>query len=279
MHPEVPSGGEDDFRELRRVGEPRRFDFAPADHVALGEQLDLVDFEAGAKVAGQKFYFLKNEAVLLELALQRLALDLLLEEGFTHLHHARPRAAPRSSRRSASARAAPETQIYSIEDTDLDLIGTAEITLGGLHEDAMLEEDELPIKIGGISHCFRTEAGAARAREQGPLPRAPVHEGGDVRVHAPGGLGGDARASCSRIEERDLPGARAPVPRDRHRGGRPRRARLPQVRHRGVDARPRRGRRLRRGDQHLELHRLPGAPPARRASGARAARRTSSSTR
>src|SRR5206468_2332672 len=70
-----------DNRVLRRWGEPRRFDFAPKDHVALAEALDLVDFEGGASVAGQKFYFLKNEAVLLELALIQYALGVLGREG------------------------------------------------------------------------------------------------------------------------------------------------------------------------------------------------------
>ena len=82
VHPEVPEGGEEDFRELRRVGEPRRFDFAAADHLELGQKLGLFDFEAGARVTGQKFYFLTGKAVLLDLALQRFALELLEEEGF-----------------------------------------------------------------------------------------------------------------------------------------------------------------------------------------------------
>jgi seryl-tRNA synthetase len=75
----------------------------------------------------------------------------------------------------------PETQIYSIEGTDLDLIGTAEITLGGLYEDAVLEEDDLPIKIGGVSHCYRTEAGAA-GRESKGLYR--VHQFTKVEMFA-----------------------------------------------------------------------------------------------
>jgi seryl-tRNA synthetase len=143
VHPESPVGGEEDSRELRRVGEPPHFDFEPCDHVEIGRRLDLVDFEAGAAVTGPKFYFLKNEAVLLDLALQRFALDILMEEGFT------PVATPDLARRSvvdamAFSPRGPETQIYSIEGADLDLIGTAEITLGGLHADAILDEDELP---------------------------------------------------------------------------------------------------------------------------------------
>jgi len=180
VHPDAPSGGEADFRELRRVGEPRRFDFAPADHTALGQQLGLVDFESGAKVTGQKFYFLAGEAVILELALQRLALELLLEEGF-RIYTTPDLARRRIVDAMAFSPRGPETQIYSIEGTDLDLIGTAEITLGGMYEDAVLEEDELPIKIGGVSHCYRTEAGSA-GRESKGLYR--VHQFTKVEMFA-----------------------------------------------------------------------------------------------
>ncbi|NNL67878.1 MAG: serine--tRNA ligase, partial [Myxococcales bacterium] len=83
IHPDVPVGGEEDFRELRRVGEPTPFDFDPLDHLGVAARLDAIDFENAAKVAGQKFYYLKNDAVLLELALQRFALDVLIAEGFT----------------------------------------------------------------------------------------------------------------------------------------------------------------------------------------------------
>jgi seryl-tRNA synthetase len=180
IHPDVPDGGEDDARELRRWGEPRRFDFRPLDHVELGAKLDLLDFDAGAKVAGPKFYYLKNEAVLLELALQRFALDIVLEEGFT------PYVTPDLARPAIvegvgfNPRGA-ETQIYSLANDDLCLVGTAEITLGGLHADAILSEDELPLQLAGISHCFRTEAGAA-GRESKGLYR--VHQFTKVEMYA-----------------------------------------------------------------------------------------------
>ena len=166
VHPDSPVGGEEDFRELRRVGTPRRFDFEALDHLELGRRLDLIDFEAGAKVTGQKFYFLKNAAVLLELAFQRFALEIAMDQGFT------PFATPDLARRQivdslAFSPRGPETQIYSIADTDLDLIGTAEITLGGLYADAILEEGELPLKLVGISHCYRTEAGSAGRESKG----------------------------------------------------------------------------------------------------------------
>ncbi len=166
IHPDTPEGGEEDFRELRRVGTPRSFDFEPLDHLALGRHLDLIDFESGAKVAGQKFYYLKNAAVLLELGLQRFALDILIEEGFT------PFLTPDLARRSlvdafAFSPRGPESQIYSVSDTDLDLIGTSEITLGGLHADAILDEADLPLKLAGVSHCYRTEAGSAGRESRG----------------------------------------------------------------------------------------------------------------
>jgi seryl-tRNA synthetase len=171
IHPEVPLGGEDAFRVVK-PGTPREFDFEPLDHLALCEKHDLVDFESGAKVAGKKFYYLKNEAALLDLALQRFALEHVIEEGFTPLvtpDLARPAILtglgfnPRGE----------ESQIYSIAGHDLCLVGTAEITLGGMLADRIVEEDELPVRLAGISHCFRTEAGS-HGRESRGLYR--VHQ-------------------------------------------------------------------------------------------------------
>jgi seryl-tRNA synthetase len=155
-HQEAPPGN--DNKVLRKWGEPRNFDFPPKDHVALAESLDLVDFEAGSRVTGQKYYFLKNEAVLLELALIQYAITVLRAEGYT------PIITPDLARSEilegiGFIPRGPETQIYSVENTDLCLIATAEITLGGMHRDRILEES-LPLKYVGLSHCFRTEAGA-----------------------------------------------------------------------------------------------------------------------
>jgi seryl-tRNA synthetase len=160
-HPDAPIGVDDKSNlELFRGKTPRpKFDFKPLDHVELAEKLDLVDFEAGAAVAGHGFYFLKNEAVLLELALQRYAVDMLRQQGFV------PVATPDLARNDVLSGIGfnprgPETQIYSIENSDLSLVATAEITLGGMLADKILEAEKLPLKFCGISHCFRTEAGA-----------------------------------------------------------------------------------------------------------------------
>jgi seryl-tRNA synthetase len=172
LHPDTPRGHEEDFNLLETVGEPRTLDFEVKDHLELATDLDLVDFESAARVSGQKFYYLKREAALLEIALQRFALDQLLPEGFIPIvtpDLARPDVieglgfSPRGE----------ETQIYSVEGHELCLIGTAEITLGGMYADTIFSEDELPLKLAGVSHCFRTEAGA-HGRESKGLYR--VHQ-------------------------------------------------------------------------------------------------------
>ena len=166
-HPESPVGDEAASREVRKgAAPPPRFSFEPLDHVDLAEQHDLVDFEAGSRVSGHGFYFLKNEAVLLELALQHYAVDLLARKGFV------PMTTPDLARGEILQGVGfiprgPETQIYSVENHDLNLVATAEITLGGLYAGQVLEEEQLPIKICGISHCFRTEAGAAGRASRG----------------------------------------------------------------------------------------------------------------
>lgn len=166
-HPKAPIGAEAHSRELRRgEHEVRPLGFPVLDHVELAEQHDLIDFEAGARIAGAGFYFLKNEAVLLELALQQYALELLIGEGFV------PTITPDLARSEILSGVGfiprgPETQIYSIENFDLNLVATAEITLGGMYADQVIDAEDLPLKLCGISHCFRTEAGAAGRASRG----------------------------------------------------------------------------------------------------------------
>jgi seryl-tRNA synthetase len=166
-HPDAPVGGEQDSRELKRGATPiRQFDFQPLDHVKLGENLGLVDFEAGARTTGHGFYFLKGDAVLLDLALQRYAIDILLREGFT-LTTTPDLALNKILEGIGFNPRGPETQVYSIENSELSLVGTAEITLGGMYADQTLDAEALPLKLCGISHCFRTEAGAHGAATRG----------------------------------------------------------------------------------------------------------------
>lgn len=160
-HPQAPVGREEKSNtELKRVGEVPRFDFKPKDHIELGQALDLVDFDAGTKVSGTKFYFLKNEAVLLELALLRYGLDVLQAHGFI------PTITPDIAKEEIVEGIGfnprgDESNIYTLEGTGTCLVGTAEITLGGFYADQILDPADLPIKLAGLSHCFRREAGAA----------------------------------------------------------------------------------------------------------------------
>ena len=167
-HPDAPVGADEAANSRLRLGKTPvpTFDFEPLDHVQIAHKLDLIDFEAGARVAGAGFYFLKNEAVLLEIALQRYALDILMQAGFV------PMTTPDLARNDVLQGTGyiprgPETQIYSIDGTDLSLIATAEITIGGMLADQTIDAEQLPLRLCGISHCFRTEAGAAGKASRG----------------------------------------------------------------------------------------------------------------
>jgi seryl-tRNA synthetase len=166
-HPDAPIGhSEEDNREIRRSGAPAKFAFKALDHVELAAKHDLIDFEAAAKVTGQKFYYLKNELVLLEQALVRFALDFLRKRGYTLFQTPDLARAEVASGLGFNPRGA-ETNIYSIADSDLVLVGTAEITLGGLHQGEILEAESLPRRYCGVSHCFRVEGGAAGRASRG----------------------------------------------------------------------------------------------------------------
>ncbi len=166
-HPDAPIGKEDkDNLEIERVGEIPNFDFEAKDHVFIGENLDIIDFETASKVTGSKFYYLKNEGVFLELALIRFALDKLQAKGFT------PVITPDIAKASILEGIGfnprgEESNIYSLEDTETCLVGTAEITLGGFLSNNTFSDSDLPIMLAGFSHCFRREAGAAGQYSKG----------------------------------------------------------------------------------------------------------------
>lgn len=166
-HPDAPIGKIDKENiEVRRVGELPQFDFKPLDHVDLAEKHDLIDFEGGARVAGSGFYFLKNEAVFLEMALIQYAITKLRDLGYTVL--STPDLARQEILHGTGYNPrGEETQIYSIANTDLSLVATAEIPLGGLLKDQIIDLENLPVKFAGVSHCFRTEAGAAGKASRG----------------------------------------------------------------------------------------------------------------
>lgn len=159
-HESVPPGRDPTENvPVRDWGEPPQLGFEPQDHVELGMRLGILDMERGAKVAGSRFYYLRGAGVLLEQALMRFGLDLVVAEGFT------PVITPFLMRpeilMGAYGGSELDTQqIYRIEGEDLVLIGTSEQSVAGMYADETLDEGKLPLRMAGISWCFRREAGS-----------------------------------------------------------------------------------------------------------------------
>jgi len=157
--PSVPSGyAESDNVFVRNSGTLRTMDFQPKDHVELSTSLDLVDFERAAKIAGSRFYFLKNDLVLLNQALIRMALDFLANNSYILLQP--PYMIRKEAMEGAVMLGDFEQVIYNIEGEDLFMIATSEHAMASMHMNEILEGGRLPIKYGAISPCFRKEAGA-----------------------------------------------------------------------------------------------------------------------
>ncbi len=157
-HESVPDGATDESNvEIKRWGAEPEFGFEARDHQELGEALGVIDVEAGAKVSGSRFAYLKGQAVMLEFGLARWALDTLASEGFT------PVVPPVLVREPALFGTGffPEAreQVYAVPEDDLFLVGTAEVPLAAMHMDEIFDEADLPRRYAGFSTCFRREAG------------------------------------------------------------------------------------------------------------------------
>lgn len=148
---------EEDAEVMREVGERPSFDFEAADYAALGESLDLVDTERAAKVSGSRFGYLKNQAVLLEFALVRWALDKLNAAGHTLM--VPPVLVREEALVGTGFFPADRDQVYAIPEDDLYLVGTSEVPLAAYHADEIFEAEMLPARYAGFSTCFRREAG------------------------------------------------------------------------------------------------------------------------
>ncbi|MGZ3602716.1 MAG: serine--tRNA ligase, partial [Ktedonobacterales bacterium] len=154
----VPEGdGEEDNVEVKRVGEPRQFDFEPLDHVTLMRGSDMLDIERGVKVAGSRSYILKGDAVLLELGLMQFALDRITRKGFQALSV--PAMAKEFCFIGNSQFPRGREQTYAIPEDELYLVGTAEVSITGMHSGEILREADLPVRYVAWSPCFRREAG------------------------------------------------------------------------------------------------------------------------
>ena len=154
----VPDGeSEEDNVEVKRAGIPRAFDFEPLDHVTLLNGLGMLDLERAAKVGGSRSYILKGEAVFLELALMQFALHHVARKGFLPLDV--PALAREYCFVGNSQFPRGREQTYSLPEDDVFLVGTAEVSITGMHSGEILKEADLPIKYVGYSPCYRREAG------------------------------------------------------------------------------------------------------------------------
>lgn len=154
--PDVPLGGEECSVEVRKWGEPHA---TGVDHLDYAVSRDWVDFERGAKVAGAKFYYLKNELALLENALLQYALKKVLAHGFTFMTVPDMVSSRVLEGCGFNPRTSDQSDEYFIEGEDLAMIATAEMPLTGYHMDEIIDEDRLPLMYSGYSACFRKEAG------------------------------------------------------------------------------------------------------------------------
>ena len=154
----VPAGGEDDFVVIREEGTKPVFNFEPRDHVALGELLDVIDIERGAKISGSRFYFLKGWGARLELALMSMALDQAAQAGFTAL--ITPTLVKPEVMAGTGFLGQHADEIYYLPADDLYLTGTSEVALAGYHSDEIVDLSDGPKRYAGWSTCYRREAGS-----------------------------------------------------------------------------------------------------------------------
>ena len=161
---DVPLGGEEDSVEIKTWGDKKQ---EGVDHLDYAMSRDWVDFERGAKVAGAKFYYIKNELALLENALIQFGIKKVLEKGFTFITVPDLVSSKVLEGTGFNPRTSDQSDEYFIEGEDLALIATAEIALTGYHMDEIIDEKDLPLMYAGLSACFRKEAGSAGKHTRG----------------------------------------------------------------------------------------------------------------
>ena len=172
LHESVPLGKDDSENvEVRTWGKKPEFGFEPRSHIDLGTDLDVMDIERAAKISGSRFYFLKKELVLLNLSLLRFALDSLTKKGFAAIQP--PYMLRRDAYEGVTDMTDFEMVMYRIHDDDLHLIATSEHPMAAMYMGEKLSEEDLPLKLAGISPCFRKEAGTHGKDTKGIFP---VHQ-------------------------------------------------------------------------------------------------------
>jgi len=166
LHSSVPKGKDDtENRVIRKWGKAKKPGFPVKHHGQLAQELGIADFERAVKISGTGFFFLKGPLALLDFALQRLAIDMLLEKGFTLIQP--PFMMRRSPYTGVTDLADFESVMYKIDSEDQYLIATSEHPMAAMHSNEILEEGQLPIKLAGTSACFRREIGKHGLDERG----------------------------------------------------------------------------------------------------------------
>ena len=166
IHESVPIGPDETAnKEIKKFGNIPNFDFEIKDHISISETLGIVDLERAAKVAGARFYYLKNDLVRLNQALIHYALDYLSEKEYSLVQP--PYMINRESMEGAVITDDFEEVIYKIDDEDLFMIGTSEHAMAAMHSKEIIEGKELPLRYAGVSPCFRKEAGAHGRDQKG----------------------------------------------------------------------------------------------------------------
>lgn len=166
IHESVPIGKDETAnKEIKKWGKIPEFDFKISDHIDISENLHLVDLERAAKVAGARFYYLKNDLVRLNQSLIHYALDFLAEKNYSLIQP--PYMIKRQSMEGAIIADDFEEVIYKIENQDLYMIGTSEHAMAAMHSDEIIEGKDLPLRYAGVSPCFRKEAGAHGRDQKG----------------------------------------------------------------------------------------------------------------
>jgi len=166
IHDSVPVGIDDSSnKEIKKWGNIPKFDFKIKDHIDISEDLDLVDLERAAKVAGARFYYLKNDLVRLNQALIHFGLDFLTEKGYSLIQP--PYMINRESMEGAVIAEDFEEVIYKVQEEDLYMIGTSEHAMAAMHSKEIIEGKKIPMKYAGVSPCFRKEAGAHGRDQKG----------------------------------------------------------------------------------------------------------------
>jgi len=161
VSPEAPIGGEEDFKEIERIGTPRDFTkegFEPRDHMELGRLLGAIDTDRGAKVSGARFYYLTGVGALLEFALVNYAISNALRNGFTPVIP--PVLVKPAAMEGTGFLGQAAENVFHLERDEFYLVGTSEVPLAAYHMDEILDGTKLPIRLAGYSSCFRREAGS-----------------------------------------------------------------------------------------------------------------------